>query len=162
AQTTDFRNEAAAPDFIDETCIGKRYACGHGSFAESANGANARDRALPSARRHNQSRRNSKLAFTPPKPKPLESAYSVDIFRADPLTMSIPSDAESDRVKLSVGGASWSRSASTVKIASTPPAAPNKCPVDDLVADTAGPRSIPNTALIAASSLMSPTGVDVA
>ncbi|AOI57737.1 Arm DNA-binding domain-containing protein [Burkholderia diffusa] len=41
-----------------------------------------------------------------PKPKPFEIAYSVDILRGDPPTMSMPSAAESGCAKLSVGGAS--------------------------------------------------------
>lgn len=73
---------------------------------DSVNGARACVRDLRSAQIQNQSPRNTRLALTPPKPKPLEIAYSVDILRGDPPTMSMPSAAESGSVKLSVGGAS--------------------------------------------------------
>ena len=64
--------------------------------------------------------------------------------------------------RLRVAGAIWSRRASTVKIASIPPAAPNRWPVADLVALIATLAFAPNSVLIAASSPLSPTGVDVA
>lgn len=69
-------------------------------------------------------RRNNRLAFTPPKPKPLDSACSIGQRRASPRTRSRPSASVSGVSRLSVAGASWSRSARTVKIASMPPAAP--------------------------------------
>jgi hypothetical protein len=49
----------------------------------------------------------------------------------------------------------------TEKIASTPPAAPSKWPVADFVALIAAEAFLPKTALIAASSPRSPTGVEV-
>lgn len=64
--------------------------------------------------------------------------------------------------RLMVGGATWSRRASTLKIASTAPAAPNRWPVIDLVEliDSAWACS-PNTLFTAAISAMSPAGVEV-
>lgn len=58
--------------------------------------------------------------------------------------------------------ATWSRRASTLKIASTAPAAPNRWPVIDLVEliDSAWACS-PNTLFTAAISAMSPAGVEV-
>ena len=67
----------------------------------------------------------SKLAFVPPKPKELEIAKLISL-----ETFSFA--ARSTRVdtaglsKLIVGGATWSRIAKVVKMASIAPAAPNK------------------------------------
>ena len=61
-----------------------------------------------------------------------------------------------------VGGATERCIASTVMPASRPPAAPRRCPVIDLVDDTASLYAwSPKTALIAFVSAMSPSGVDV-
>src|SRR5690349_564791 len=76
-------------------------------------------------------RRKITLAFTPPKPNPLEMAFCIGIGRALPATMSIPSAPGSGFSRLSVGGAIWSRKARTVKIAASPPAAPSRWPVAD-------------------------------
>jgi hypothetical protein len=61
-----------------------------------------------------------------------------------------------------VGGETWSRMASALKTASTPPAAPSRWPVIDLVELTAtfGARA-PSKRLIALVSATSPSGVDV-
>ena len=58
-------------------------------------------------------------------------ALSIGIGRALPATMSMPSAPGSAFSKLRVGGATWSRKARTVKIASRPPAAPSRWPVAD-------------------------------
>ena len=64
--------------------------------------------------------------------------------------------------RLIVGGAIWSRSASTVKAASTAPAAPRRCPIDDLVEDIAVlPAAWPSSRSTAPSSISSPSGVEV-
>ncbi|GMA89340.1 hypothetical protein GCM10025868_45900 [Angustibacter aerolatus] len=62
-----------------------------------------------------------------------------------------------------VGGASRCCTASTVKIASTAPAAPSMWPVIDLVADTTArcAAASPSAAWIEPASATSPTGVDV-
>lgn len=62
------------------------------------------------------------LALTPPKPKPFDMACSIFIARACAPTRSSPPAAASELSRLRVGGAIWPRSASTVKIASRPPA----------------------------------------
>ena len=107
-------------------------------------------------------RLNKALAFTPPKPKPLEIAYSISIGRGSFATKSMPSAAGSGALKLSVGGATWSLIARIEKMAPSPPAAPSRCPVADFVALTAIAKSRPNTLLIASISPRSPTGVEVA
>ena len=64
--------------------------------------------------------------------------------------------------RLSVGGATWSRIASTQKIASTAPAAPSRCPIDDLVEDIVTlPAASPSSRATAPSSISSPIGVEV-
>src|SRR4051794_2437087 len=61
-----------------------------------------------------------------------------------------------------VGGTTLSRSASTQKIASTPPAAPSRWPVIDLVDDTINfLDASPKQAFIACVSARSPAGVEV-
>ena len=62
-----------------------------------------------------------------------------------------------------VGGSTPSRRAAMVRIASNAPAAPSKCPVIDLVAETGRlSTAAPKTRRIAATSLASPAGVLVA
>ena len=64
--------------------------------------------------------------------------------------------------RLIVGGAIWSRIASTVNTASMPPAAPSRWPVIDLVDDTASFCAwSPNARFTAVHSAMSPSGVEV-
>ena len=61
-----------------------------------------------------------------------------------------------------VGGAIWSRMASTVKAASTAPAAPSRWPIADLVEDMATlPAAWPSRRSTAPSSISSPSGVEV-
>jgi len=107
-------------------------------------------------------RLKSTLAFTPPNPKPFDIANSIAIGRAAPATMSTPSAAESGSSRFSVAGAIWSRSARAVKMASTPPAAPSRWPIADFVDVTTIFDPRPKTPLIASSSPLSPTGVEVA
>src|SRR5262249_21642169 len=65
--------------------------------------------------------------------------------------------------RLMVGGAMRWCSASTAAIDSMAPAAPSRCPVMDLVADTAAVSAAsPRAARIATASATSPCGVDVA
>ena len=62
-----------------------------------------------------------------------------------------------------VGGATWSRMASTLKMPSTTPAAPSRCPVIDLVPLTASLAACaPNAFFMAVVSATSPSGVEVA
>ena len=60
----------------------------------------------PSRRRDQAPRQrlNSTLAFTPPKPKPLEMACSIPMSRAAPRTMSTPSARGSACCRLRVAG----------------------------------------------------------
>ncbi len=63
---------------------------------------------------------------------------------------------------LMVGGEIWWWTASAVKTASTPPAAPSRWPCIDLVEFTASLYACsPNAALSAAVSFASPSGVEV-
>jgi len=63
---------------------------------------------------------------------------------------------------LIVGGMTWSRTASAQMAVSRPPAAPRRCPVIDLVEETASFFACaPKTILIATVSTLSPVGVDV-
>ncbi len=61
-----------------------------------------------------------------------------------------------------VGGAIWSRIASTEKIASIAPAAPSRWPIADLVEDIVTlPAALPSRRSTAPSSISSPSGVEV-
>ncbi len=88
-------------------------------WKSSAAGWSAR---LPGSPPVQDQHRSTRLALTPPNPNPFEIACSIVIRRATLATRSIPSAAGSAFSRLSVGGATWSRSARIVKIASTPPA----------------------------------------
>src|SRR5579862_557655 len=105
-------------------------------------------------------RRNSSAPFVPPKPKEFDMAYSISALRAWFGTRSMPAVSGSGFSRLIVGGRIWSRRASTVMPASSPPAPPSKCPVMDLVELTAILRS-PKKFLMACASSVSPMGVDV-
>src|SRR5690606_23672594 len=74
------------------------------------------------------------LALVPPKPNELDMATSILRARALCGTRSI-AVSNSGSSRLIVGGAIWSRMASTQKAASMAPAAPSRCPVIDLVED---------------------------
>src|SRR5262245_55834663 len=106
-------------------------------------------------------RLNTSEALVPPKPKELESTVSMLRFLASCGTRSMAVATEG-LSRLSVGGATLSRIASTEKIASTAPAAPSRWPVADLVDDMASvPAALPNSRSTAPSSISSPIGVDV-
>ncbi|KQY62753.1 hypothetical protein ASD52_36350 [Ensifer sp. Root142] len=64
--------------------------------------------------------------------------------------------------RFKVGGATWLLSARIVNMASSPPAAPSRCPVADFVPLTATVILEPKTFLIALISPRSPTCVEVA
>src|SRR5260221_13655083 len=105
--------------------------------------------------------RKASVALVPPKPNELDSAARIFIGRAVLGTKS-RSHCGSWLNRFAVGGATWSRNASTVNTASMPPAAPSKCPVIDLVDDTASLAAwSPKQRLTATHSAMSPTGVEV-
>ena len=65
-------------------------------------------------------------------------------------------------VVLIVGGTVFSCNAIKQAIPSIAPAAPNKCPVIDFVAETANELLAPKTRLAAINSLLSPNEVEVA
>src|ERR1700740_24493 len=73
-------------------------------------------------------------ALVPPKPNELDSATLISRLRGTCGTRSIAVCTDGFS-KLMVGGAMLSRIARMLKIASTAPAAPSKCPVDDFVDD---------------------------
>src|SRR5262245_8421114 len=89
-------------------------------------------------------RRRISDAFVPPKPNELESTVLISRFFAVCGTRSIAVLTEGVS-RLSVGGATLSRMASTEKIASMAPAAPSRWPVADFVDDIASlPDALPN------------------
>src|SRR3954462_14132852 len=75
-----------------------------------------------------------RAALVPPKPKLLDMAMLTSRFCALLGTRSI-AVTTSGLSRLMVGGTMPSRIASRQKIASTEPAAPSKCPIEDLVED---------------------------
>src|SRR6267154_6243192 len=73
-------------------------------------------------------------ALVPPKPNEFDSATLISRLRGARGTRSIA--VSTDRFsRLMVGGAILSRIARILKMVSTAPAAPSRCPVDDLVDD---------------------------
>src|SRR6185437_6984423 len=113
------------------------------------------------ARSVDQTRRKASVPLVPPKPNELEMATSSFASRAVCATKSRsqPSPGSS---RLIVGGNTWSRSARMLKIASTPPAAPSRWPVVDLVELIASFLAwSPNTFFAAITSPRSPSGVEV-
>src|SRR6185312_16108200 len=100
-------------------------------------------------------------ALVPPKPKELDSTTLISRLRAVCGTRSIPvcTDGLS---RLMVGGAMLSRMARMEKSASIAPAAPRRCPVEDLVADIDTlDAALPSSRSTAPSSISSPTCVEV-
>src|SRR3569623_2210465 len=100
-------------------------------------------------------------ALVPPKPNEFDRATLItrDMAVCGTRPMAVSIDGLS---RLSVGGAILSRSASTQKIASTAPAAPKRCPIDDLVEDIATfDAALPSNFCTAPSSISSPSGVEV-
>lgn len=110
---------------------------------------------------------NTSAAFVPPNPKLLlRTARGESPGSAWGRGPTKPvSSGGSGASRLAVGGAMPSRTASTLKMASTAPAAPSRCPVAPLVEETARGRpeggwaavaGSPNTAAMARCSMSSP------
>src|SRR3984957_14796258 len=100
-------------------------------------------------------------ALVPPKPKELDSTTLMSRLRGVCGTRSIAVSTDGCS-RLMVGGAMLSRIARMLKIASIAPAAPNRCPVDDLVDDIeALEAALPSSRSTAPSSISSPTCVEV-
>src|SRR4051812_9475601 len=106
-------------------------------------------------------RRNTNDALVPPNPKELDKTTSMS--RAWALCGTRSSGVSTDGLsRLMVGGTQRSRMASTEKIASTAPAAPNRWPIEDLVDDMEmRPPALPTTRSTALTSISSPSGVEV-
>src|ERR1700744_998829 len=100
-------------------------------------------------------------ALVPPKPNELDNATLISRLRGVCGTRSI-AVATDGLSRLMVGGATLSRIARMLKIASIAPAAPNKCPVEDLVDDIDTlEAALPSNRSTAPSSISSPTWVEV-
>src|SRR5690606_12612498 len=100
-------------------------------------------------------------ALVPPKPNELERTVLISRLRGLWGTRSIQLSTEG-LSRLSVGGATPSRMASTQKIASTAPAAPRRWPIADLVDDIDRLfDGLSNRRSTARSSISSPSGVEV-
>src|SRR5260370_15788068 len=106
-------------------------------------------------------RRTITDALVPPKPNEFDSATLISRLRAIFGTRSIAVSTEG-LSRLMVGGAMLSRIARMEKIASIAPAAPSRCPVDDLVDDIdTFEAALPSSRSTALSSISSPTWVEV-
>src|SRR6476620_909798 len=88
----------------------------------------------PHAGEPQAARRNTSEALVPPKPNEFDSTTSTLRLRDSCGTRSIAVSTDG-LSRLIVGGTTWSRTARTEKIASTAPAAPSRCPIDDFVDD---------------------------
>src|SRR5437879_10315483 len=100
-------------------------------------------------------------ALVPPKPNEFDSATLISRLRGACGTRSIAVCTDGFS-RLIVGGATLSRIARMLKIASIAPAAPSKCPVDDLVDDIdTREAALPSSRSTAPSSISSPTWVEV-
>src|ERR1700681_876841 len=100
-------------------------------------------------------------ALVPPKPKEFDSATLISRLRGAFGTRSIAVSTDG-LSRLMVGGAMLSRIARMLKIASIAPAAPSRCPVDDLVDDIdTRDAALPSIRSTAPSSISSPTWVEV-
>src|SRR5690349_2189915 len=100
-------------------------------------------------------------AFVPPKPNELDRTVLISFLRAFSGTRSMSVSTEGFS-RLRVGGQMLSLSERSEKIASTAPAAPNRCPVDDLVEDIDKPLiRLPINLSTALSSISSLSGVEV-
>src|ERR1700722_4355706 len=100
-------------------------------------------------------------ALLPPKPKEFDSATLISRLRGVCGTRSIAVSTDGFS-RLMVGGAMLSRIARMLKIASIAPAAPSRCPVDDLVDDIeTRDAALPSNRSTAPSSISSPTCVEV-
>src|SRR5262249_20927769 len=128
-----------------------------------AKGRNRMTRVRCAAPTSPQSIRRRKMsdALVPPKPKEFDRTTSmVRLFeRCGTRSIAVSTDGLS---RLMVGGATPSRMARIEKIASTAPAAPNRCPIEDLVEDMhMRAAALPTRRCTAPSSISSPTGVEV-
>src|SRR5437588_7072035 len=100
-------------------------------------------------------------ALVPPKPNEFDSATFISRLRGASGTRSIAVSTDGFS-RLIVGGAILSRIARMLKIVSIAPAAPSRCPVDDLVDDIDTlEAALPNSRSTAPSSISSPTWVEV-
>src|SRR5664279_3673546 len=100
-------------------------------------------------------------ALVPLKPNEFDSATLISRLRGARGTRSIAVSTDGFS-RLIVGGATLSRIARILKIVSTAPAAPSRCPVDDLVDDIdTREAALPNSRSTAPSSISSPTWVEV-
>src|SRR3982075_1216280 len=100
-------------------------------------------------------------ALVPPKPNELDSATLISRLRGNCGTRSIAVCTDGFS-RLIVGGAMLSRIARMLKIASIAPAAPNRCPVEDLVDDIDTLEvGWPSSRSTAPSSISSPIWVEV-
>src|SRR3977135_3455966 len=100
-------------------------------------------------------------ALVPPKPNEFDSATLISRLRGAFGTRSIAVSTDG-LSRLMVGGAMLSRIARMLKIASIAPAAPSRCPVDDLVDDIdTRDAALPSIRSTAPSSISSPTWVEV-
>src|ERR1700722_1014309 len=100
-------------------------------------------------------------ALVPPKPNEFDRATLISRLRGICGTRSIAVSTDG-LSRLMVGGAMLSRIARMLKIASIAPAAPSRCPVDDLVDDIDTlDAAFPKSRSTAPSSISSPTCVDV-
>src|SRR5580698_6456002 len=100
-------------------------------------------------------------ALVPPKPNEFDSATLISRLRGICGTRSIAVSTDG-LSRLMVGGAMLSRIARMLKIASIAPAAPSRCPVEDLVDDIDTlEAALPSSRSTAPSSISSPTCVEV-
>src|SRR6266481_6023429 len=100
-------------------------------------------------------------ALVPPKPNEFDSATLISRLRGTCGTRSIAVSTDGFS-RLMVGGAILSRIASTLKMHSIAPAAPSRCPVEDLVDDIDTlEAALPIKRSTAPSSISSPTCVEV-
>src|SRR5512134_909787 len=106
-------------------------------------------------------RRNTRVPLVPPNPKELDRATSIFMSRAVFATWSRSHFGSWLKI-LVVGGDTWWCTARAENTASTPPAAPSRCPVMDLVEFTATFFAwSPSRRLTATLSARSPSGVEV-
>src|SRR3981189_2071927 len=100
-------------------------------------------------------------ALVPHKPNELDSATLISRLRGTCGTRSIAVSTDG-LSRLMVGGATLSRIARMLKIVSIAPAAPRRCPVEDLVDDIDTlEAALPSSRSTAPSSISSPTCVEV-
>src|SRR3978361_1038602 len=100
-------------------------------------------------------------ALVPPQPNEFDNATLISRRGGFCGTRSIAVSTDG-LSRLMVGGAMLSRMARMQKIASTAPAAPSRCPVDDLVDDIdTVEAALPSRGVAGPNSISSPNGVEV-